>query len=344
MSYLKWMTVLVGIFLLASCDNSFKSDIPLEPELPYEAMALSPESEVVDMSFSTDFSTQAAAALPDLNDTAGRAVAFEYTFSNGEKVNYMVQDGVVASGDMLLTHYNTLKNAVVDYENIIADGGGGTPSSISPQAAITKKYCKTRVLFCFDYDGDKWPNGVVTYEIPPATQFSAAEFQMIKDVMKEISTNTSNKITFKVGTSGDRIRFRSTGSGCNSWLGRAGGAQTINLTRSEGCITKALMRHEIGHALGFIHEHQRFDRDNYVTVNYNNIKSGKKDQFQKFNTSNLGIISGYDFNSVMHYSGSLFSKDPGKLYTIIRTRTGKPTDYIYVYSRTDYEYMRRYYP
>lgn len=33
--------------------------------------------------------------------------------------------------------------------------------------------------------------------------------------------------------------------------------------------------HEMLHAAGFMHEQNRPDRDKFVTVNYNNIQSGK---------------------------------------------------------------------
>ena len=60
--------------------------------------------------------------------------------------------------------------------------------------------------------------------------------------------------------------------------------------------------HEILHALGMLHEHSRPDRDNYITINWNNIKEGKKKYFKKYewhNVNTKGIE--YDVSSVMHY-------------------------------------------
>lgn len=335
MRFIGWVLLVVGLLLLASCDGSLSTDAPAEAELPIKAMALAPNSETVNMSFGLS-SQGSSARLPNLNNTDGKRVAFEYQFSNGEKINYIVQNGTVASGDMLLSDYDTLVNDIQEYEATLAASEG----DLSAQAALAKPYCIKKFVFCLNYGGYKWPDGIVTYEMPPTTQFNSTEWKLIKSVMDEISANT--KIRFKTGTSGDRIRFRSDKDGCSSWVGREGGVQVVSLSRADNCIQSAVIRHEIGHALGFIHEHQRFDRDNYVTINYNNIASGQKDNFQIFNHT-LGIVSGYDFNSIMHYSGSTFRKAPG-LYTMVKKSNGQPPSYIYNYSSTDLEYLRRYYP
>ena len=44
---------------------------------------------------------------------------------------------------------------------------------------------------------------------------------------------------------------------------------------SKACMLKGTIQHEMLHALGFLHEHVRPDRDQFVTVNHKNIRSGK---------------------------------------------------------------------
>ena len=64
--------------------------------------------------------------------------------------------------------------------------------------------------------------------------------------------------------------------------------------------------HEIGHVIGFWHEHQRSDRDSYITIRTENA-------YQSFtfvaeflrlgNTDNHNID--YDYGSVLHYSAKV---------------------------------------
>ena len=58
---------------------------------------------------------------------------------------------------------------------------------------------------------------------------------------------------------------------CWSYVGMIGGSQDISI--APGC-TDLIPIHEIFHALGRWHEQSRPDRDNFVTVNVNNVPTG----------------------------------------------------------------------
>ena len=71
-----------------------------------------------------------------------------------------------------------------------------------------------------------------------------------------------------------------------------------------------IVLHELGHAIGFFHEHTRPDRDEFIDIIYDNIRDGAESNFYKNQpgrTNTLGL--GYDLQSVMHYSRNTFSKN-----------------------------------
>ena len=59
--------------------------------------------------------------------------------------------------------------------------------------------------------------------------------------------------------------------------------------------------HELGHALGLIHEHQRPDRDGFVNINYSHLRPGGRGNFERFSRSYVNYNVAYDYNSIMHY-------------------------------------------
>ncbi|XP_048013179.1 meprin A subunit beta-like [Megalobrama amblycephala] len=101
--------------------------------------------------------------------------------------------------------------------------------------------------------------------------------------------------------------------GCWSFIGRSSspGAQTLSI--GEDCGRKGIVEHQFLHALGFSHEHTRDDRDDYVTINYQNITKGFEGYFNK--SSEIVSITPYDYYSVMHFDKNAFSNGSGPTIT-----------------------------
>ena len=65
--------------------------------------------------------------------------------------------------------------------------------------------------------------------------------------------------------------------------------------------------HEIGHAIGFWHEHARPDRDDYVTVNTSYFYPRFMSNFLKLNKTLVDTVVSvpYDYGSIMHYAAQV---------------------------------------
>nr|CDJ83798.1 Peptidase M12A domain containing protein [Haemonchus contortus] len=87
---------------------------------------------------------------------------------------------------------------------------------------------------------------------------------------------------------------------CYADFARVGGRQQVSL--ADECIDYATIIHELMHVIGFIHEHQREDRDGYVNIFYQNIIPGANSDFDKLTSLDLTYYGEpYDYLSIMHY-------------------------------------------
>lgn len=81
--------------------------------------------------------------------------------------------------------------------------------------------------------------------------------------------------------------------------------------------------HELGHAIGFWHEHSRPDRDKYIRILSNNIWPDKLENFQKLPPTQVDMLgTSYDYDSIMHYGPKAFTRN--ELPTLMVRDTNYP--------------------
>ncbi|GAB1597949.1 zinc metalloproteinase nas-14-like [Argonauta hians] len=153
----------------------------------------------------------------------------------------------------------------------------------------------------------RWTNGIIPYEFD-TYDFSTKDIYFIKRALTEWERYTCLKFVPATSRDTNRILFKH-GSGCNSQLGMVGGQQAVNLD-ANGCRYKGLYLHEVGHAIGLVHEHQLPVRDNFIRIIYENVLPSMKIWFNKYSTNEINSMNvPYELSSVMHYGITAFSYD-----------------------------------
>lgn len=154
--------------------------------------------------------------------------------------------------------------------------------------------------------GSLWENAVIDYEFDESlTAYQISRLNVAIDhwnVNTQISLRQRPAATAVNPLSSDFLVFKA-GPGCASWVGRQGGAQTVWI--SDDCGSGSIV-HEIGHALGLLHEHARFDRDNHIEVLLPNVEVGKLANFARVSDA-VRLLGEYDYDSIMHYGSHFFS-------------------------------------
>ncbi|XP_063970709.1 uncharacterized protein LOC129282127 [Lytechinus pictus] len=150
-----------------------------------------------------------------------------------------------------------------------------------------------------------WPGGAIPYVIDG--YYNINHKKQILAGMQRFHEKTC--IRFVPRTIERDYIFFTQNLGCWSMVGRTGGRQKISLSGTcRG--SRGVIMHELMHAIGFRHEHNRPDRDGYIDVYWQNIKEGFTTNFRKYSNDQVQTLgTGYDFLSLMHYPLTAFSKD-----------------------------------
>lgn len=225
-------------------------------------------------------SSRAAPAQP------GSAALYLPGRSEPQVVRFLVDRGeAVMGGDIRLGPVERL------LQSYAAPGARGGMSGV--QGIVT-----------IDGDSRLWDGGVIPYEIDGAVNNGVRG--EIAAAISELDQRTRLTIRPRTPMDRDYIVFNTQNSpdACDSYLGKSGGAQPV---RVNGCGRSEIM-HEILHAAGFDHEHQRADRDSFVTILWENVEPGNRTWLERIDQDRTPR-SAYDHHSIMHYRSQAFSRN-----------------------------------
>ena len=149
-----------------------------------------------------------------------------------------------------------------------------------------------------------WPYGIIPYDI--SSNFTGDQRQIFKQAMRHWELHTCVTFIEKTDQS-DYVLFTSRPCGCCSFVGKKGnGPQAISIGKN--CDKLGIVIHELGHVIGFWHEHTRPDRDQYIDIQWLNIQPGQEYNFGKMDNTEINSLGfAYDYDSIMHYSRNTFS-------------------------------------
>jgi hypothetical protein len=156
---------------------------------------------------------------------------------------------------------------------------------------------------------NRWLNARIPFEIDSTLPSDAK--QIIKDAIF-FWNDTAGVLFVPHAGEPDFVIYTSGFPGGHSGIGRVGGKQFITMDFNWSEAVGGLL-HETGHTAGLLHEHQRPDRDQFVTT------PAVMDSESQIITTGVSI-GPYDCRSIMHYYISssdqkgFRTKAPGCLY------------------------------
>nr|CDJ26722.1 astacin-like metallopeptidase 7 protein [Tityus serrulatus] len=161
-----------------------------------------------------------------------------------------------------------------------------------------------------------WPGGVIPYVIDESLDFL---IDTIESVMDEYENATCIRFKPIIDAEFNYVKIY-LGNGCSSMVGRFPISHQL-ISLGFGCHSVGTITHEIGHTIGLHHEHNRSDRDDYLEIIWDNIKPGRENQFKKLLPEEIVLLNKFDYNSIMLYGDTTFSKN-GYSKTMIAKKKG----------------------
>ncbi|KAF8764444.1 Zinc metalloproteinase nas-6 like protein [Argiope bruennichi] len=156
----------------------------------------------------------------------------------------------------------------------------------------------------------------------------------IEEAMDEIESHS--RIRFEPRRNQRCYLTLTKSDGC--WTNGTGDDCRPRISLGMGCTDFGIILHELLHAIGFEHEHNRPDRGDYVIINWRNIEDGEENQFKKLRRNQYEWMDfEIDFESIMMYDSYAFSRN-GEM--TIQARDGEEIEENEELSDMDIEKLR----
>lgn len=237
------------------------------------------------------------ALAQDTTEIGGSRLASGVECGSGLPVSYTAWRNYGLIGDIIIGKLDALEAGCISL-----------PVGLSSEVDTVNRQGQGNAKEGFQAGAVKWPGGFVPYvfnnveaAIQQQVRAAAADISAITPVtIYEIPLSALPTTTHYIEI--QRYTDSSLGYVCGaSVIGMQGAHQTMLLNSmclDGGREMQGVATHEFMHALGFVHEQNRTDRDDYIVVHPECIDSSLSDQYKKTLIVPFGL---YDFQSIMHY-------------------------------------------